>query len=102
MPISAPSMGSDAQDPRYQSKTLYEREALDFPDLTPAAAEKLLKQLGGAVTEKHRRLEAIGWEADIEPSERGVIVHFYAHEELIDDLIRRFEHLADREVRSGR
>ncbi len=102
MPISAPSLGDDAQDPRYQSKARYEEETLTFPGLTLATAEKLLKQLGGAVTEKHHRVEAIGWEAEMTSRPDGVAVHFQAHEELIDDLIRRFEQLAEREVRSAR
>lgn len=101
MPISAPSMGDDeeSRDPRFQSDEMYDVDELEVPGLTPTQAELLLRQLGGGVVEKERLLEAIGWKARIESAEDGVVVHFQAHDELIDDLIRRFELLAEKAVR---
>ena len=98
MPISAPSLGDeeDRRDPRFQDDELYESECLEFPDLTPAQAEAVLKRLGAGVVEKLALVEGIGWQARIEPVNTGVAVHFRAHEELIDDLLRRFEQQAER------
>lgn len=100
MPISAPSLGSeeDRNDPLQQSsQELYDQESLEFPGLSAAQAENILKRLGAGVVEKHQSVEAIGWRAQIETMDRGVIVHFDAHEELLDDLLRRFEEAAVRE-----
>ncbi len=99
MPISTPSFGDqDDRDPRFQSDELYDVDVLHFDELTPALAEKLLKQLGGGVAEKYELVEGIGWKARIEPTNGGVTIHFQAHNELIDDLMRRFEILAEREL----
>lgn len=100
MPISAPSLGDDedSRDPRFQDDELYDSESLAFPQLTPAQAETLLKKLGAGVVEKLELVEGIGWQAHIEAVDRGVIVHFRAHDELIDDLLRRFEQQAERGV----
>lgn len=100
MPISAPSLGGDEddRDPRYQADDMYEVDQLEFSGLTPPTAELLLKQLGAGVTEKHQEVEGVGWKARIEETAEGVIVHFRAHDELIDDLLRRFERLAQREM----
>lgn len=98
MPISTSSFG-DERDNRYgeyQSDDLYETETLDFPNLRVDTAEALLKRLGGGVAEKHELVEGIGWKATITPSDTGVSVRFDAHDELLDDLIRRFEEMADR------
>lgn len=99
MPISAPSFGNnDSRDPRFQSDEMYDVDDLHFAGLTPATAEKLLKQLGAGVAEKHELVEGIGWKARIEQTSDGVTIHFQAHDELIDDLLRRFEDLAEREI----
>jgi hypothetical protein len=99
MPISAPSFGEgDSKDPRFQSDEMYDVDMLHFPELTPAVAEKLLKQLGGGVAEKLELVEGIGWKAKIEETEDGSTIHFHAHDELLEDLMRRFEMLVDREL----
>ena len=46
--------------------------------------------------EKHSRVEGIGWFAVINAIDDGVAVDFNAHDELLDDLIRRFEEWVDR------
>ena len=100
MPISTSSFGDD-RDSRYseyESSTQNEVESMDFDGLTPESAETLLKRLGGGVAEKHHIVEGIGWKAIIETNDSGVTVHFDAHDELLDDLIRRFEEMADRAV----
>jgi hypothetical protein len=73
-------------------------ESIAFPDMSPATAEIILKRLGGGVAEKHRAVEGVGFRAYIEPQDDGVSVEFVAHEELLDDLIRRFEDMADKEL----
>jgi hypothetical protein len=98
MPISTSSFG-DQRDSRYQEYTqadLYEKETMSFPHLSAELAETLLKRLGGGVAEKHRRVEGIGWAATLLPMESGVEVEFAAHDELLDDLIRRFEEMVER------
>jgi hypothetical protein len=98
MPISTSSFG-DERDSRYSEYTnseLYEQETLAYPELTPAAAETFLKRLGGGVAEKHRSVEGIGWKATITETADGVEVQFDAHDELLDDLIRRFEEMVNR------
>jgi hypothetical protein len=98
MPISTSTFG-DERDSRYGEYTnvdLYEHETLAFPDLTPAAAETFLKRLGGGVAEKHSLVEGIGWKATISETADGVEVQFDAHDELLDDLIRRFEEMVNR------
>lgn len=98
MPISTSSFG-DERDNRYsdyQSEEQYEVETMEFADITPAQAEAYLKRLGGGVNEKHKEVEGIGWKAAIESRDGGVAVTFSAHDELLDDLIRRFEEWVDR------
>ena len=100
MPISTSSFGDD-RDGRYaeyEASEQYEMERMEFAGLTPATAETLLKRLGGGVSEKHEVVEGIGWMATIEPLEKGVAVRFDAHDELLDDLVRRFEEMAARAV----
>ncbi|HHY55437.1 MAG TPA: hypothetical protein GYA08_08370 [Chloroflexi bacterium] len=99
MPISTSSFGDERDNlyNEFQRADGYERETLTFPGLTPAQAENFLKRLGGGVEEKLRRVEGIGWLAEIQPIEGGVDVTFAAHDELLDDLIRRFEAWVDRE-----
>lgn len=100
MPISTSSFG-DERDNRYQqyqSADNYARETLSFPGITAMQAETYLKRLGGGVEEKLRRVEGIGWLAEISESGEGVDVEFAAHEELLDDLIRRFEEWVDRDA----
>ena len=75
----------------------FDSETVAFPDISPATAESILKRLGGGVAEKHRAVEGVGFRAYIEEQEDGVSVRFVAHEELLDDLIRRFEDIADKE-----
>jgi hypothetical protein len=98
MPISTSSFGDerDSRYAEYQQSEQFEQETLDFPGLTLQSAEALLKRLGGGVAEKHREVEGIGWKATLESAEQGVVVCFQAHDELLDDLIRRFEELAAR------
>jgi hypothetical protein len=100
MPISTPSFGGDqdGRDPRFQSDEMYDVDELYFDGLSAPVAEKLLKQLGGGVVDKHELVEGIGWKARIAPVEGGATIHFHAHDELIDDLMRRFEILAEREL----
>ncbi|HXF64457.1 MAG TPA: hypothetical protein VNK95_22695 [Caldilineaceae bacterium] len=98
MPISTSSFG-DERDKRYeeyQQAEQYEQETLDFPGLSAETAEGLLKRLGGGVAEKHHIIEGVGWKATIEPADQGVAVCFAAHDELLDDLVRRFEEMAAR------
>ena len=100
MPISTSSFG-DERDKRYEEYTSaddYEEEVLDFLGLSPEQAETILKRLGGGVEEKLRRVEGIGWIGLIEPMDAGVQIIFKAHDELLDDLVRRFESWADREL----
>jgi hypothetical protein len=100
MPISTSSFG-DERDSRYneyQSNEQYEEETMDFPGITPAQAEGYLKRLGGGVEEKLKIVEGIGWKAEIAPTAAGVAVTFSAHDELLDDLIRRFEEWVDRGI----
>lgn len=100
MPISTSSFG-DERDKRYneyESPELYETEEMEFLGIAPEVAEDLLKRLGGGVSEKHRVVEGIGWKVTIAPTEGGVMLRFDAHDELLDDLIRRFEEMADRAV----
>ena len=61
-------------------------------------AETYLKRLGGGVEEKLRRVEGIGWVAEISETDDGVDVTFSAHDELLDDLIRRFEEWSERDA----
>lgn len=99
MPISTSSFG-DQRDNRYneyQTEDTYEHETMAFSGLTPAQAETYLKRLGGGVQEKLKSVEGVGWKADIAPAADGVTVTFHAHDELLDDLIRRFEEWVDRE-----
>ena len=98
MPISTSSFDDDRDD-RYQEYTrqdLYDQETLEFPGLNLESAEALLKRLGGGVAEKHKSVEGIGWKAIFTSIDGGVSIEFDAHEELLDDLIRRFEEMADR------
>lgn len=98
MPISTSSFGDD-RDGRYneyESSDLYEQEVMEFPGINAGTAEALLKKLGGGVSEKHEVVEGIGWKATISPTDEGVSIQFDAHDELLDDLIRRFEEMADR------
>ena len=69
----------------------YETETLEFPGVTIDQAKTYLKRLGGGVDETGRSLDGIGWKAHIAPMDGGVSVTFEAHDELLDDLIRRFE-----------
>lgn len=98
MPISTSSFG-DERDSRYneyEQAESYTVEVLEFPGLSPAQAETFLKRLGGGVEEKLQRVEGIGWQAEITPTDSGVQVTFSAHDELLDDLIRRFEEWVER------
>jgi hypothetical protein len=97
MPISTSSFG-DERDNRYseyESSEQNEVESMDFAGLSAQNAETMLKRLGGGVAEKNHIIEGIGWKAIIEPNDSGVKITFDAHDELLDDLIRRFEEMAD-------
>lgn len=98
MPISTSSFGDerDNQYAEYDRADQYTQETMEFPGLTPALAENLLKKLGGGVVEKYKQIEGIGWKAIISPIANGVTVTFDAHDELLDDLLRRFEELAEK------
>lgn len=69
----------------------YETETLEFPGVTLDQAKTYLTRLGGAADEKGHSLEGVGWKARLQPMDGGVSVTFEAHDELLDDLIRRFE-----------
>ncbi|MEZ4862446.1 MAG: hypothetical protein R3C14_14120 [Caldilineaceae bacterium] len=98
MPISTSSFGDERDDRynAYQREEQYEEETLAFEDITVTQAETYLKRLGGGVEEKLKAVEGIGWRAEIAPTDAGVSVTFKAHDELLDDLIRRFEEWVDR------
>lgn len=98
MPISTSSFG-DERDSRYgeyEQANNYTVEVMAFPGVSVAQAETYLKRLGGGVEEKLRRVEGIGWKAEIDAIDDGVQVTFSAHDELLDDLIRRFEEWVER------
>jgi hypothetical protein len=101
MPISTSSFGDerDKKYAEYQSADLYDQETMEFPGLDAPTAEALLKKLGGGVVEKYRQLEGIGWTATINPLASGVAVEFKAHDELLEDLLRRFEEMVDKVTR---
>lgn len=98
MPISTSSFGDerDSKYGEYEQAEQYEAEAIDYAELTPAQAETYLKRLGGGVEEKLHSVEGIGWKAEIEEIDGGVRVTFRAHDELLDDLVRRFEEWVER------
>lgn len=99
MPISTSSFGDerDGRYDEYERGDNYVQETLEFPGLTPAQAETYLKRLGGGVEQKLTRVEGIGWHAEINATASGTAVTFSAHDELLDDLLRRFEEWVDRE-----
>lgn len=100
MPISTSSFedGRDSQYQEYEDDSLYENESMEFPGLTLETAETLLKRLGGGVAEKLQSVEGIGWKATMSQMQGGVEVDFRAHDELLDDLIRRFEEMVEKAV----
>ena len=98
MPISTSSFG-DERDGRYneyEKADSYTQEVMEFPGVSLQQAETYLKRLGGGVEEKLKRVEGIGWTAEIDSIADGVQVTFSAHDELLDDLIRRFEEWVER------
>jgi hypothetical protein len=98
MPISTSSFGDERDSiySQYERVDNYELEIIDYPTLSPGQAETFLKRLGGGVEDKNKRVEGIGWTAEIVPVETGVRIVFNAHDELLDDLIRRFEEWVER------
>lgn len=98
MPISTSSFEDDrdGQYSEYEQSDLYEQESMEFSGLTIETAETLLKRLGGGVAEKLKSVEGIGWQAEIKSIAGGVEILFNAHDELLDDLIRRFEEMAQK------
>ena len=98
MPISTSSFGDKRDNiyEQYEQGEGYERETVEYAGLSVEMAEGFLKKLGGGVAEKHRLLEGIGWKAILEPTDEGAQVTFDAHDELLDDLIRRFEEMVER------
>ncbi len=92
MPISTASFGDerDNQYSKYERSDQYDQETMDCSGLSAEKAEALLKKLGGGVVEKYKILEGIGWKATIVPADNGVQVEFNAHDELLEDLLRRF------------
>ena len=98
MPISTSSFG-DERDGRYgeyEKRDNYTVEVMEFPGVSVEQAETYLKRLGGGVEEKLKLVEGIGWKATIGATADGVQITFSAHDELLDDLIRRFEEWVDR------
>lgn len=100
MPISTSSFGDerDKQYDEYRNDSQYETETMDFSGVTVEQAETYLKRLGGGVAEKLKSVEGIGWKAEIAALEEGVRVTFRAHDELLDDLLRRFEEWVERGI----
>lgn len=98
MPISTSSFGDERDEKygEYQAEETFESEVMVFPGLTLVQAETYLKRLGGGVAEKLRSVEGIGWKAEIEAGAEAVTVTFRAHDELLDDLVRRFEEWVER------
>lgn len=98
MPISTSSFGDKRDNiyDQYEKGEGYEREVMEFPGLDVPMAEALFKKLGGGVSEKHRIMEGIGWTAILDATDDGTRVTFDAHDELLDDLIRRFEEMVDK------
>ncbi|RIK34301.1 MAG: hypothetical protein DCC57_24410 [Chloroflexi bacterium] len=101
MPISTSSFGDERDNKynEYERADLYDQETIHVPGLDAATAESLLKKLGGGVVDKHRQLEGMGWKAIITPTAEGVTIEFDAHDELLEDLLRRFEEMADKVAR---
>jgi len=98
MPISTASFGDerDKQYSEYERAEQYDQETMDFPGLSAEKAEALLKKLGGGVVEKHKVVEGIGWKTTILPVNDGVQIEFNAHDELLEDLLRRFEEMVEK------
>ena len=98
MPISTSSFGDERDNKygEYERTDQYDQEMMEFPGLTADKAEALLKKLGGGVVEKYKLLEGIGWKATIIPTTSGVQVEFHAHDELLEDLLRRFEEMVEK------
>ena len=98
MPISTSSFGDERDDKysEYERSDQYDQETMDFPGLTAEKAEALLKKLGGGVVEKYKSIEGIGWKATIIPTPAGSQVEFNAHDELLEDLLRRFEEMVEK------
>lgn len=96
MPISTSSFEDDRDDQysEYEQDDLFEQEVMEFAGISDEMAEGMLKRLGGGVAEKLKTVEGIGWRADIQSIAGGVEISFNAHDELLDDLIRRFEEMA--------
>jgi len=104
MPISTSSFDDD-RDSRYgeyEQADEFVEETIDVAGLTPTAAARLLKRLGGGIDGQNQDdnagqlVEGIGWNAEVTSAAEGVSVCFRAHDELLDDLIRRFEEMAQR------
>ena len=73
MPISTSSLG-DERDSRYgeyERADSYSQEVMEFPGVSVHQAETYLKRLGGGVEEKLKRVEGIGWHADIDATAAG-------------------------------
>ncbi len=87
----------EGDGPSFDEQDDFFQETLSFPGVSPAQAEACLQRLGGGVAEKHRRIEGVGFQAAIMQNDTGVDVTFYAHDEILDDLIRRFEDMIDKE-----
>jgi len=96
MPISTSSFGDERDNMYNRSEEDYEVETLEFDGISLEQAETWLKRLGGGVQEKLRVIEGIGWKAEIAQMDGGVSLTFRAHDELLDDLIRRFEEWVER------
>ncbi|CAN5781544.1 hypothetical protein BH10CHL1_BH10CHL1_30710 [soil metagenome] len=98
MPISTSSFGDerDNQYSKYERSDQYDQETMDCLGLSPEKTEALLKKLGGGVVEKYKILEGIGWKATIIPVDNGVQVEFNAHDELLEDLLRRFGEMVEK------
>ena len=100
MPISTSSFG-DERDEKYSEYELtdqFDQETMEFPGLSVETAETLLKKLGGGVAEKYKTVEGIGWKATLSTITGGTAVEFNAHDELLEDLLRRFEEMVEKSL----
>ena len=90
---------SNANPPQELAREeMFDKETLDYPGLDLATARNLLNRLGGGASKDPQVMEGLGWHAHIRPTDFGVTIDFDAHDELLDDLIRRFEDWVDRTI----
>jgi len=101
MPISTANMaesGGSNPSEELSRQEMFDTETLDYPGLNLATARNLFNRLGGGASEDPEVMEGLGWHAHIRPTDFGVTIEFDAHDELLDDLIRRLEDWVDRTI----